>query len=150
MADEHTWRRSLREIQLYRRENPDALIIPGHDQEAWDSWREYECDAVDGDGAPRTAAPPPPAPATSYAARHQPLDALADLGARGRAVFGAGDQQAGLGERAEHQVGERLDRLALDQPCVHEALHRRLDQRQAVALLDLAPRLRGRAPRARR
>jgi glyoxylase-like metal-dependent hydrolase (beta-lactamase superfamily II) len=36
MADEHLWRRSLREIQLYRRENPGALIIPGHDQEAWE------------------------------------------------------------------------------------------------------------------
>jgi N-acyl homoserine lactone hydrolase len=35
MADEHLWRRSLREIQLYRREHPDALIIPGHDHEAW-------------------------------------------------------------------------------------------------------------------
>ena len=35
MADEHQWRRSLREIQLYRRENPNALIIPGHDPEAW-------------------------------------------------------------------------------------------------------------------
>jgi N-acyl homoserine lactone hydrolase len=35
MADEHLWRRSLREIQLYRREHPDAVIIPGHDHEAW-------------------------------------------------------------------------------------------------------------------
>jgi N-acyl homoserine lactone hydrolase len=35
MADEHNWRRSLREIQLYRRENPAALIIPGHDSEVW-------------------------------------------------------------------------------------------------------------------
>jgi N-acyl homoserine lactone hydrolase len=35
MADEHNWRRSLREIQLYRRERPDALIIPGHDPDAW-------------------------------------------------------------------------------------------------------------------
>ena len=35
LADEHNWRRSLREVQLYRRENPDALIIPGHDAEAW-------------------------------------------------------------------------------------------------------------------
>ena len=35
MADEHNWRRSLGEIQLYRRENPDALIIPGHDPEVW-------------------------------------------------------------------------------------------------------------------
>jgi N-acyl homoserine lactone hydrolase len=35
MADEHNWRRSLREIQLYQRENPDALIIPGHDPVVW-------------------------------------------------------------------------------------------------------------------
>ena len=43
MADEHNWRRSLREIQLYRRENPDALIIPSHDQELWDGLAEkYE------------------------------------------------------------------------------------------------------------
>jgi glyoxylase-like metal-dependent hydrolase (beta-lactamase superfamily II) len=33
--DEHTWRRSLREVQLYRRENPDALIIPSHDDRLW-------------------------------------------------------------------------------------------------------------------
>ena len=35
LQDEHNWRRSLREIQLYRRENPDALIIPSHDHELW-------------------------------------------------------------------------------------------------------------------
>jgi N-acyl homoserine lactone hydrolase len=35
LHDEHTWRRSLREIQLYRRENPDALIIPSHDDKLW-------------------------------------------------------------------------------------------------------------------
>jgi N-acyl homoserine lactone hydrolase len=35
LADEHNWRRSLREIQLYRRENPDAVIIPSHDAEVW-------------------------------------------------------------------------------------------------------------------
>jgi glyoxylase-like metal-dependent hydrolase (beta-lactamase superfamily II) len=35
MADEHKWRRSIGEIRLYRRENPDALIIPGHDPDAW-------------------------------------------------------------------------------------------------------------------
>jgi glyoxylase-like metal-dependent hydrolase (beta-lactamase superfamily II) len=35
LADEHQWRRSLREVQLYRRENPDALIIPSHDGELW-------------------------------------------------------------------------------------------------------------------
>jgi glyoxylase-like metal-dependent hydrolase (beta-lactamase superfamily II) len=39
LADEHEWRRSLREIQLYRRESPDALIIPSHDDELW---RELE------------------------------------------------------------------------------------------------------------
>jgi N-acyl homoserine lactone hydrolase len=35
LADEHNWRRSLREIQLYRRENPEALIIPSHDHKLW-------------------------------------------------------------------------------------------------------------------
>jgi N-acyl homoserine lactone hydrolase len=35
LADEHNWRRSLREIQLYRRQNPDALIIPSHDDKLW-------------------------------------------------------------------------------------------------------------------
>ena len=35
MADEHKWRRSIGEIRLYRRENPDALIIPGHDPDEW-------------------------------------------------------------------------------------------------------------------
>jgi N-acyl homoserine lactone hydrolase len=35
MADEHKWRRSIGEIRLFRRENPDALIIAGHDPDAW-------------------------------------------------------------------------------------------------------------------
>ena len=35
MADEHRFRRSLREIQLYIEQNPDALVIPGHDMPAW-------------------------------------------------------------------------------------------------------------------
>jgi N-acyl homoserine lactone hydrolase len=35
LDDEHTWRRSLREVQLYRRENPDALVIASHDHERW-------------------------------------------------------------------------------------------------------------------
>ena len=35
MADEHKWRRSVGEIRLYRRENPEALIIPGHDPDEW-------------------------------------------------------------------------------------------------------------------
>jgi N-acyl homoserine lactone hydrolase len=33
--DGHLFRRSLREIQLYRENRPDALVIPGHDAEAW-------------------------------------------------------------------------------------------------------------------
>lgn len=35
MEDEHLFRRSLREIAQYRKETPDAVIIPGHDWEAW-------------------------------------------------------------------------------------------------------------------
>jgi N-acyl homoserine lactone hydrolase len=35
LADEHNWKRSLREIQLYRRQNPDALVIPSHDDKLW-------------------------------------------------------------------------------------------------------------------
>jgi N-acyl homoserine lactone hydrolase len=35
MADEHRFRRSLREIQLYVENNPDTLVIPGHDMEHW-------------------------------------------------------------------------------------------------------------------
>jgi glyoxylase-like metal-dependent hydrolase (beta-lactamase superfamily II) len=35
MADEHQFRRSLKEIQRYRERTPGALIIPGHD---WDSF----------------------------------------------------------------------------------------------------------------
>ena len=33
--DEHVFRRSLREIRQYATETPGALIIPGHDWEAW-------------------------------------------------------------------------------------------------------------------
>jgi N-acyl homoserine lactone hydrolase len=39
--DDHLYRRSLREIQQYVRETPGALVIPGHDWEAW-----QELDAV--------------------------------------------------------------------------------------------------------
>jgi glyoxylase-like metal-dependent hydrolase (beta-lactamase superfamily II) len=35
MEDEHLFRRSLREIQLYMEGTPGALVIPGHDMEAW-------------------------------------------------------------------------------------------------------------------
>jgi N-acyl homoserine lactone hydrolase len=30
-ADEHMWKRSLQELQLFRREYPDAVIVPSHD-----------------------------------------------------------------------------------------------------------------------
>lgn len=33
--DEHNWRRSLRELQAYRRTYPYALMVPGHDPEFW-------------------------------------------------------------------------------------------------------------------
>ncbi len=35
MADEHRFRRSLREIELYAEQTPDALVVPGHDMELW-------------------------------------------------------------------------------------------------------------------
>jgi N-acyl homoserine lactone hydrolase len=35
LDDEHLFRRSLREIELYAREAPDALIVPGHDMDFW-------------------------------------------------------------------------------------------------------------------
>jgi N-acyl homoserine lactone hydrolase len=37
MADEHVFRRSLREIQLYAEQTPNALIVPGHDMSAWNA-----------------------------------------------------------------------------------------------------------------
>jgi glyoxylase-like metal-dependent hydrolase (beta-lactamase superfamily II) len=33
--DEHLFRRSLKELQLYRDTHPDAVVIPGHDIEEW-------------------------------------------------------------------------------------------------------------------
>lgn len=35
IEDEHLYGRSLRELQLYAENNPDSLVIPGHDMEAW-------------------------------------------------------------------------------------------------------------------
>lgn len=35
LDDEHNFRRSLREIQAYVQATPSALVIPGHDPEAW-------------------------------------------------------------------------------------------------------------------
>jgi glyoxylase-like metal-dependent hydrolase (beta-lactamase superfamily II) len=37
VADEHLFRRSLRELRQYATETPDALIVPGHDWEAWEA-----------------------------------------------------------------------------------------------------------------
>jgi len=37
--DEHLFRRSLREIRQYATETPEALIVPGHD---WDAWHQLE------------------------------------------------------------------------------------------------------------
>jgi N-acyl homoserine lactone hydrolase len=34
-ADEHLYERSLREIQIYAQQTPEALVIPGHDQQAF-------------------------------------------------------------------------------------------------------------------
>jgi N-acyl homoserine lactone hydrolase len=43
LDDEHNWRRSLREVQLYRRENPNAMIIPSHDGALFERLQErYE------------------------------------------------------------------------------------------------------------
>jgi len=43
LVDEHEYRRSLREIQLYRRETPQAVIVPGHDMGVWSELNElYE------------------------------------------------------------------------------------------------------------
>jgi N-acyl homoserine lactone hydrolase len=36
IADEHNWRRSLRELQAYRRTYPYALMVPGHDRDFWE------------------------------------------------------------------------------------------------------------------
>jgi N-acyl homoserine lactone hydrolase len=37
--DEHLFRRSLREIRQYVKETPKALVIPGHD---WEAWRDLD------------------------------------------------------------------------------------------------------------
>ena len=35
MVDEHQYKRSLGEIQLFRRGTPQAVIVPGHDMGVW-------------------------------------------------------------------------------------------------------------------
>ena len=44
-ADEHQFQRSLREIRTYMTQTPNAVVIPGHDAEAWN-----RLDAVYGSG----------------------------------------------------------------------------------------------------
>jgi N-acyl homoserine lactone hydrolase len=39
-ADEHKWRRSLRELRLFRDQFPDAVIVPGHDPGFWERIEE--------------------------------------------------------------------------------------------------------------
>ena len=39
VEDEHLFRRSLRELRQYATETPEALIVPGHD---WEAWQELE------------------------------------------------------------------------------------------------------------
>lgn len=42
-VDLHNWRRSRRELQIFRRQYPDAVIVPGHDPEIVDRLeRRYE------------------------------------------------------------------------------------------------------------
>jgi N-acyl homoserine lactone hydrolase len=41
--DKHTWRRSLRELMLFRSQYPQAVILPGHDPDLWEGIEErYE------------------------------------------------------------------------------------------------------------
>jgi N-acyl homoserine lactone hydrolase len=43
IEDEHNWRRSLRELQAFRRSYPYALMVPGHDRDFWAKLeRRYE------------------------------------------------------------------------------------------------------------
>lgn len=34
-VDRHNWRRSVKELRLFREQNPDAVIVPGHDKDFW-------------------------------------------------------------------------------------------------------------------
>ena len=141
MADEHLWRRSLREIQLYRRENPEAL---DNSRARSGTWDRLASGTNERSRLRRLSRRP------LAATLHQPLDAFPYLRAGGVAVFGAGYQQARFGERAEQQVGERLDGLLLDQALVDQVLRRP----PAPAPARSAPRFRATrrapAPTARR
>ena len=35
--DRHNWRRSLQELRLFRRQYPQAVLLPGHDPEHWET-----------------------------------------------------------------------------------------------------------------
>ena len=35
VSDEHLYLRSLKEMQLYLEQTPDALVVPGHDMRAY-------------------------------------------------------------------------------------------------------------------
>ncbi len=35
--DDHLYLRSLREIELFKQQSPDALIVPGHDMPHWNT-----------------------------------------------------------------------------------------------------------------
>lgn len=39
LPDVHLFRRSLRELRQYLKETPDAVVVPGHDWEAWQQLR---------------------------------------------------------------------------------------------------------------
>jgi glyoxylase-like metal-dependent hydrolase (beta-lactamase superfamily II) len=42
-ADRHLWRRSVKEVQAYRKAYPYALVVPGHDPEFWEKLeKRYE------------------------------------------------------------------------------------------------------------
>jgi glyoxylase-like metal-dependent hydrolase (beta-lactamase superfamily II) len=42
-VDRHQWQRSLQELQLFHRQYPQAVIVPGHDPEYWGTLqRRYE------------------------------------------------------------------------------------------------------------
>jgi N-acyl homoserine lactone hydrolase len=40
ITDRHLAKRSLREIQIYKKETPDAVVIPGHDMDAWEALKD--------------------------------------------------------------------------------------------------------------
>jgi hypothetical protein len=42
-VDRHNWRRSRQELQLFRQQYPQAVVVPSHDPELWKTLDErYE------------------------------------------------------------------------------------------------------------